>query len=141
MTAILTFGYAPNSVGFPRISRPGTQGVKPVRGFAREALSLPIHEDFGILIDVTPLFSERVGPYRVVKPLDLQTYKNSDGFTSLFNVFPRIIGTGETSQESQDDAKRHLLHSREFYEALQPERGTQGAKRQSVLMKQYLEWP
>jgi len=106
---------------------------------AKLTSNLSSDDDFGLLIEVTPLFSERIGPYRVVKPLDLQTYQNFDGFTSRFNVFPLIIGNGETGQESQAEAKRHILHLRESYEALPPERGTQGAKRQRLLMKQHLE--
>lgn len=126
----------------------GTSSLPPVFGTRVDSLSLPIpvsflpsHEDFGVLVDTTNLFNTRVGHYRVVRPLDVLTYKNSDGYSSTFHAFPRIIGVGNTLSRARGNAINHLLHSRNFYEALPSDRGTEGAKRQGILIKQYLQRP
>jgi hypothetical protein len=116
-------------------------GIFPISNFGttKRTSDLLAHEDFGVRIDAKTLFNIRIGSYRVVRPLDMQTYKNGDEYSATFTVFPRIIGVGRTDYEAQENAIRHLLHSRNFYERLSPERGTQGAKRQGILMRQYLQ--
>jgi len=131
MDAVLTFGtmsFAPIFILRDSTLHP----VKTVRSIAS-------HDDFGLLVDTTNLFNMRLGSYRVVKPLEVLTYKNSGGYSSTFAAFPRIVGIGNTNFEAQQNAIDHLLHSRNFYTSLPPERGTPGAKRQSILMKQYLQ--
>ena len=108
-------------------------------GLTKPIIEKDVHEDFGVLVDTQDLFNTPLGDYHVAKPLDLQTYQSSEGYSALFTVFPLIIGTGSSGYEARESAKRHLLHSRNFYESLAPERGTPGAKRQSQLMKQYLQ--
>lgn len=114
--------------------------LRPDRGASTVAAPVVSkHEDFGVHIDTRRLYNERVGDYRILRPMDILIYKNSDGYSAIVAAFPRIVGQGMSKSEAQTDAIRHLLHSRNFYASLPPERGTPGAKHQSVLMKQYLQ--
>jgi len=102
------------SFAFLQMTKP-----KPLWKLTDVSPKLAANPDFGKLESRQTLYRRRVGPYIVSKPITIETYWNTDGYTSIIAEFDTLYGYGDSLQASVDDALFHLEQDRDFYGQIQ----------------------
>jgi hypothetical protein len=102
----------------------------------------PYHPDFGVRCDHIYLLGAVIGDehhrYQADASLEVATYFNEFGYTTLVAPIPGIVGYGNSMDEAKADAIAQLVHIRNTYASIAPHTGTPGALAFRAKLEKYL---